>query len=129
MTIRDMRPERLAGHFITYLFENYAGSLHVRRIASWVGFIVLAIDRIGDERGRWYTRQLRFKFGGQDFKVRYDHKIGKRGGIKIVEILPTQGNPDGETVISMSNLIEAELFYKDAKGILCRFIQEGSGKP
>ena len=51
VTRYQLGPERLVDNFIAYLFENYADSLHVRRIASWVGLIVLAIDRIGDERG------------------------------------------------------------------------------
>ena len=118
----QLGPERLADHFITYLFENYPNSRHVRRVAFWVGLIVLAIDRIGDERGLWHKRQLRFTCYNRAFKVRYNHKIPKRGGIEIVEILPAQGNPDGKTVIALASLTEAEIFYQDAELILRQFV-------
>ena len=32
--------ERVADHFVNYLFDTYRGSRHVRHVASWVGFLV-----------------------------------------------------------------------------------------
>ena len=51
VTRYQLGPERLVDNFIAYLFENYAGSRHVRRVASWVGLIVLAIDRNRRRKG------------------------------------------------------------------------------
>ena len=38
--------ERFADHFVSYLFDQYQGSRHVRRVASWIGFIIIAVDKI-----------------------------------------------------------------------------------
>jgi hypothetical protein len=41
-----LTPEALADYFVRYLFEEYHGTRHVRRIASWVGFVVKGIERV-----------------------------------------------------------------------------------
>ena len=64
--------ERVADHFVNYLFDTYRGSRHVRHVASWVGFLVKAIDRAspgGFSRSR--QRQLTFGYGWHTFKARY----------------------------------------------------------
>ena len=42
--LADATPERIADHFVNYLFAEYYGDRHVRRVASWVGLIVLGIE-------------------------------------------------------------------------------------
>jgi hypothetical protein len=113
------KPERLADHFVNYLFDEYQGSIHVRRVASWVGFIVLGIERAaGSDWKIPRTRQLQFACGVKVFKAKYNHKAGKRGGIEIVEVLPDRGSPEGKVVAQICSLAEAEQFYNRAEAIL-----------
>lgn len=116
-------PDRTAGHFVADITEHYGDNRHVRRVASWIGLIVLAIKRISGSDRIYYKRQIRFTFDGREFKGRYTHPNRQmpRGGIEIVEILETQGNPDGGTVFQMCNLRDAEQFYREAEGIMRRF--------
>jgi hypothetical protein len=105
------RSELLANQLVTYLFENYQGTNHVRRVASWIGFIAKAIESAGGEMRINRSRQVQFAYRVHTFKVRYDHQIGARGGIEIVEVLPLQGQPDGAIVARITNLAEAEQIY------------------
>jgi hypothetical protein len=114
--------ERLANHFVSYLFEDYQGSRHVRRIAAWVGLIVLGIERAaGQDWGIPRSRQLHFSFANRKFKAKYNHQAGPRGGIDIVEVLAGRGAPEGNTVISIQNLADAEDFYNRAPSVLQSF--------
>jgi hypothetical protein len=118
--------ELLADHFVNYLFDEYHGSRHVRRVASWVGLIVLAIQRVaGNDWKIPRNRQLAFEFRRRSFKVKFNHKTGARGGIDIVEILAGRGSPEGNTVISITRLQEAEDFYNRAPLILQQFTSHG----
>jgi hypothetical protein len=115
--------ELLADHFVNYLFEEYRGTRHVRRVASWVGLVVLGIQRAaGDDWRVPRNRQLRFGFHGRSFKAKYNHGTGTRGGIEIVEVLDGRGSPEGRSVASIANLREAEDFYNRAPVILQTFV-------
>jgi hypothetical protein len=115
-TLDDATPaERIADHFVNYLFDEYQGSRHVRRVASWVGLIVLGIEKLTGNRNVPRTRQLRFEYASRTFKAKYNHKAGPRGGIDIVEIDPGRGSPEGRTVGSIRNLAEAASFYNRPK--------------
>lgn len=104
--------ERLAQYFVDYLFHNYRGSRHVRRVASWVGLIVLGIERLAGTTWRISPkRQLVFRHGAAKYKAKYEHHAGPRGGIAIVEIRPGRGSPEGRGVTTIRNLREAEAFY------------------
>lgn len=104
--------DRIADHFVNYLFDQYQGSMHVRRVASWIGMILKGISRSGAENIKFNRkRQLTFEYRGKKFKVRYNHQILKRGGIEIVEILPSRGTPDGEIIFQSGNLRDAEDIY------------------
>ncbi len=46
--LAGVTPDRMADEFVTYLFERYRGSRHVRRVASWIGFIVAGIEQLRD---------------------------------------------------------------------------------
>src|SRR5436309_4963973 len=106
--------ERLADHFVNYLFDTYRGNRHVRRVASWVGFVVTAIEHASPGQFRLNRqRQLTFTYSSHRFKVRYNHKAGARGGIEVVEVLPGAGSPDGAVVAQATRLAEAEALYHD----------------
>ena len=104
--------DRLANHFVDYLFLQYKGSRHVRQVASWVGLIVLGIERLAGHHWRVpRDRQLRFDHRGVSYKARYNHKVGPRGGIEIVEVLPGRGAPEGRSVTKITSLRGAQAFY------------------
>ena len=104
--------DRTADHFVNYLFDQYQGSRHVRRIASWIGLILKGIERSGAENISFSRkRQLTFRYRGHQFKARYNHKVGRRGGIEILEVLPGRGMPDGEIVFQAKNLRDADDIY------------------
>ena len=115
--------ERLADHFVSYLFDQYQGSRHVRRVASWIGFIIIAVEKIADGTlGQNRQRQIVFRYKGRQFKTKYDHKAGPRGGIDILEVLSSRGTPEGGKVMQITNLTEAETCYKSLKNCLDKFI-------
>jgi hypothetical protein len=118
--------ERIAQYFVDYLFARYDGSRHVRRVASWFGFLIKAIERAsGGELDRSRVRQLAFSYRDHRFKVKFNHKAGKRGGIEIIEVLPLQGLPEGEVAIRIRNLDEAEVVYGAIEKMLDDFIDHG----
>ncbi len=106
--------DRLSDYFVDYLFDEYRGSRHVRRVASWVGLIVLGLQHL--VRANWKVprrRQLAFEYKGTTYKAKYNHSTGPRGGIDIVEVLPGRGAPEGRKMRSIRNLQDAERFYED----------------
>ena len=108
-------PEALAEYYVQYLFEEYHGTRHVRRVASWVGFIVKGIERvIGPNFERRRSRQIGFEYHERQFKVKYVHrtKACPRGGVQIVEVLPGRGAPEGKVVVEIGSLADAERVYK-----------------
>ena len=111
--LADATAERIADHFVNYLFAEYPGDRHVRRVVSWVGLIVLGIEKLMGHRYVPHTRQLRFDYAGRSFRAKYNHKAGPRGGIDIVEILAGRGSAEGLTICSITNLEEAASFYDD----------------
>jgi hypothetical protein len=116
--------ERLANYFVGYLFDQYKGSNHVRRVATWIGFIVKAIERAsGGDIQRNRSRQVLFGFRGHTFKIRYNHKAGPRGGIEIVESLDLQGRPDALPCVTITNLGEAEDVYHSLEAKLDEYLR------
>ena len=123
MNASERSAERVADHFVNYLFDTYRGSRHVRRVASWVGFVIKAIERVSPSAfRRSRMRQLTFTFRGREFKARYNHKAGRRGGIEIVEVLPGRGAPDGAVVAQAIDLAGAEALYHDLEKRLNRVV-------
>ena len=108
----DATPERIADHFVNYLFAEYPGDRQVRRVASWVGLIVLGIEKLIGHRYVTHTRQFRFDYAGRSFRAKYNRKAGPNGGIDIVETL-AGGSGEGLTICSITNLEEAAGFYDD----------------
>jgi hypothetical protein len=83
----------------------------VRRVAAWLGFLTLGIDRIKDNWHGSNSRQLVFEKDGQRYKVRYNHSVRPSGGIEIVEVAPGRGSPDGAVVLQIASLYDAARFY------------------
>ncbi len=116
--IAGKSPEFMANYFVTYLFGKYGGARHVRRVAPWIGLIVLGIEKISGQSWRVpKQRQLWFEHGGRSFKARYNHLVGQKGGIEIVEVLQGAGSPEGSVVYSITSLKGAEEFYKKSPKI------------
>lgn len=117
--------EALAGYFVRYLFEEYHGTRHVRRIASWVGFIIKGIERVvGSNFEQRRSRQIAFDYHGRQFKVRYIHRSKgcPRGGVQIVEVLPGRGAPEGKVVVEIGSLADAEQVYQNLGQQLTAFL-------
>lgn len=82
--------EKLADHFVNYLFEEYQGSRHVRRVASWAGLIILGIEKLSD--GNWKiprNRQIRFDYKGKSFKTKYNHATGQSSPLPKIRVAVT----------------------------------------
>jgi hypothetical protein len=120
----QIKPELLADYFINYLYSRYRGNRHVRRIASWVGLVVLSLLRAKGVThiNRRRTRQLAFEYMNRMFKVKFNHAAGPRGGIEITEFYSGQGEPEGKTVLQIKNLLEAEDVYQSLESHLKKFI-------
>ena len=67
-------PERIANHFVNNLFEQNSDSLHIRRVAFWVGLIVLGIEKVASARYVPGARQLRFDYNNQTYKATFKSK-------------------------------------------------------
>jgi hypothetical protein len=119
----DTSVELLADHFVHYLFDTYHGTRHVRRVATWIGFLLKGVENLpGSRLQRSRERQVRFDYANRRFKARYNHAAGKRGGIEIVEVLPGRGQPEGEVAVQITNLNEAEAAYHNLRSRLDAFI-------
>jgi hypothetical protein len=119
-----LTPEALSDYFVRYLFEEYHGTRHVRRIASWIGFVVKGIERVvGANFERRRSRQMGFTYHGRQFKVRYVHRTRAcpRGGVQIVEVLPGRGAPQGDIVVEIGSLADAERVYQTLRQELNAF--------
>ncbi|HEY2961399.1 MAG TPA: hypothetical protein VGJ37_03235 [Pyrinomonadaceae bacterium] len=127
MTNTSVSPERLADDFVSALFDEYQGSRHVRRVASWIGFVVKGVDKVASGTLRREQKwQIMFDYKERQFKVKYNHKTGSRGGLDIVEVLPGRGAPEGGMVVQVTNLSEAEDCYLGLKWLLDSFIKHNS---
>jgi hypothetical protein len=123
MNAETVPNDLLANYFVRYLFENYGDRRHIRQVASWLGFLLKAIERVanGTLRGS-RTRQLVFRYRGRRFKARYSHHAGPRGGIQIVQVLRGRGAPEGDVAVTVTTLDEAEQVYLGLEGQLDQFL-------
>lgn len=133
MATKPVSSEILADQFISYVFTEYKGSRHVRRVASWIGFILKAAENVSDGTLRKeQRRQIMFEYKTYQFKVKYNHKIGggfSRGGVEIVEVLPRRGAPEGDAVLQVRNLSEAEDCYLTLKSRLDSLVKKRQIRP
>jgi hypothetical protein len=111
----DFSADRMTELFLAYLFKNRANDRHVRRVASWLGLLILGVEKIKDKWWLSHSRQLCFEIGSKRYKARFDHKIGQRGGIEFVEIAKTQGQPDIRVARQISDLASAAAFFRRPK--------------
>ena len=111
---RFFSPERKIEGVVTHLLENYRDVLHVRRVVSWLGLVVLGIEKVAGPH--WWPssarRSIYFRHQGRTYKVKFDHKGGRGGGLVFVE-LSGRGtrSPERATVLAIKSLEEAESFY------------------
>jgi len=101
----------MADAFVNYLYDNYRGARHVRRVAAWFGLIVMGIAKVKEEWRIPSSRQLMFDTKGRRYKVKYNHRLKPRGGIEIVEISKDRRPTEIGRVASFTNLLEAAKFY------------------
>ena len=104
--------DRMAEVFLAYLFKHRAHDRHVRRVASWLGLLILGIEKIKDQWWVSHTRQLCFEIDGRRFKAKFDHKPRPAGGIHFIEVEATRGQREIGTVKMITNLDEAAKFFK-----------------
>lgn len=103
---------RIADHFSNYLFNRYSGNArHVQRVSTWLGLLILGVEKLNVKWRLSRERQLVFERKGKRYKARYEHSIKPRGGIEFVEIAKTQGSPDIKTVVTIASLDDAKRFY------------------
>lgn len=114
MVGENFSAERMAEVYLDYLFRKKADSRHVRRVASWLGLLVLGIEKIKDQWWVSHTRQLCFEADGRRFKARFNHNPRPGGGIEFVEVEATRGQPEkvGGATKMIRTLSDAEKFYK-----------------
>ncbi len=111
----EFSADRMAEEYLAYLFSEKAGNRHVRRVASWLGLLILGVEKIADRWWVSHTRQLCFEASGKRYKVRFNHQLGSRGGIEFVEVQPSQGQPEIAVVKAIGDLGEAAAFYRHPK--------------
>ena len=103
---------RLADHFVNYLFHEYQGdNRHVQQVASWLGLLLLGLEKLGVEWRPYRARQLIFEREGKRYKARYRHQIKPRGGIEFVEVAAERGMPDVRVARTITSLEDAAAFY------------------
>jgi len=116
--------ERLTYYYVNYIVKNHSDSYHIRRIVSWVPLILKGIDKLpGAAPECLRIRQASFSYKNKKFKARYNHKIGSRGGVEIIEVLPGPGSPDGKTVLEIKNFSDAEKCYNSFQNTINNFIK------
>jgi len=112
---QEFSADRMCDYFIHLLSNGYNNRRHVLRVSSWVGLIVLGIQRATGVQWRIpRQKQLAFEYAGRMVKARYSHRIKSRGGIEIVEVEPARGLPDKKKILEIRSLEEAERFYNTA---------------
>ncbi len=105
--------ERIADHFVNYLFNEYTGNArHVQRVASWLGLLILGIEKLKVTWRPSRSRQLIFERRGKRYKARYNHRIRPRGGIELVEVAKAPGSPDIGVRVTITNLSDAAVFFE-----------------
>ena len=115
MKDEDFSAERMAEISLAKLFHNRADSPHLRRVASWLGLLILGIEKIKDIWWVSHTKQLCFEFDGRRFKARYNHRLKPHGGIEIVEVEAKSGKPDIGVAKAISNLKDAAKFFRSPR--------------
>ena len=115
MKDEDFSAERMAEISLARLFRNRVDCKHLRRVASWLGLLVLGVEKIKD---RWWvstSKQLCFEFDGRRFEARYNPRLEPHGGIEIVEVEVKSGKPDISVAKAIANLKDAAKFFRSPR--------------
>ena len=96
--------------FTTLLFEERSGQRHVRKIAPWIGLVGLGIAKVGHDLQPMYRNRVSFTKDGQSYRMGFKHSKVNRGFLEIYEM---QGRSRGDTVVTISDVLEARDFYED----------------
>ena len=115
MTDEDLSAEHMAEVYLAQLFRNKTDNPHLRLVASWLGLLILGIEKIKDIWWVSHTKQLCFEFDGRRFETRYNHRLKPHGGIEIVEVELKPGKPDIGVAKVISNLKDAAKFFRSPK--------------
>jgi hypothetical protein len=115
MKDEDFSAERMAEISLARLFRHKADSEHLRRVASWLGLLILGIEKIKDIWWVSHSKQLCFEFNGRRFKARYNHRLKPHGGIEIVEVEVKSGKPDIGVAKAIANLKDAAKFFRSPR--------------
>ncbi len=111
---RRVSLDRKVEGIIGYLLTAYADAHHVRRVASWTGFIALGIERLIGSNWwpSWSRHSVRFHYKRRRFQVKFRHDVGRRGSV-VIEENPRPGGRVGsdEFIAVITNVREAEMFY------------------
>jgi PIN like domain len=94
------------------------GGLAVERHADHFDDKTPDEDWLEEIADRWWiprSRQLFFELRGHRYKAKYNHTLGKRGGIEIVEIGEGRGSPEIASVGAITSLDEAAQFYANPR--------------
>lgn len=94
-----------------------------RRVASWIGPILKAIDKIAEPR-LIHKRQVAFTYGGKKFKARFNHFISWKGGVEIINVRPWQGSPDGKQIVEIKNKNDVKPACDSLKSKLDKFVKK-----
>jgi hypothetical protein len=112
MVKKAISASRLADHFSDYLFHQYTGDArHVQRVSTWLGFLILGLEKLKVAWRPFRERQLIFEHKGKRYKARFNHRIKPRGGIEFVEVAIAPGLPDIAVVVTIASLNDAADFY------------------
>jgi hypothetical protein len=115
MKDKDFSAERMAEISLAKLFRNRTDSPQLRRVASWLGLLVLGVEKIKDRWWVSHTKQLCFEFDGRRFEARYNPRLEPHGGIEIVEVEAKSGKPDISVAKAISNLKDAAKFFRSPR--------------
>ncbi|HEY0283446.1 MAG TPA: hypothetical protein VGC27_12580 [Rhizomicrobium sp.] len=115
MKDEDFSAERMAEISLAKLFRHRVDSEHLRRVASWLGLLILGVEKIKDRWWVSHSKQLCFEFDGRRFEARYNHRIEPHGGIEIVEVEPKSGKSDISVAKVIANLKDAAKFFRSPR--------------
>ena len=109
--------EHVANTFAAYMRDNIERP-HVFRVTTWLGMLILAIDKVKTDWWISTPRQLFFSAVSYDtnpegrYKVRFNHSIRPRGGLEIIEVGTGRGQAELGVVATFASLSDVERFHQ-----------------
>ena len=115
MSDEDFSAERMAEVYLAKIFPDQADNPHMRQVASWLGVLMLGVEKIKDKWWVSHNKQLCFEFDGRRFKAQYNDRLEPHGGIEIIEVEAKTGQSDIGIAKVISNLKDAMKFFRSPK--------------